>query len=195
VENQKYAEMVGNLSKCGNEITGSLNKEKSHAWHMATGIAGECLELLECAYKFENTGIFDSENAIEELGDIYFYVTGLANTYDELSVKIKPSLVDGDMQRVLNIFTEVSICGGEILDIVKKHCIYEKKIDFARLQEFIDKLLVSMLKVYNLVGVSHDEVIQHNVHKLLSGENARYATGSYSNEQAQDRADKMAEQG
>jgi hypothetical protein len=43
-----------------------------------------------------------------------------------------------------------------------------------------------MSRIRQIIGVTRDEVLEHNYKKLSK----RYALGKYSNEQAQDRADK-----
>ena len=191
----KFREMVRRLSKDGYEISTSIDGIKAHTWHMATGISGECSELLECACTFESTGLFDMENATEELGDIYFYLTGLVNVHVDLKIKHNPFNEFSGSEGILSVFSKIAIAGGGILDAVKKHCIYEKDMDYKVMQANIDMLILAMYKAYYIMGISHKEVVDANIHKLIGGDNARYATGTYSNEQAQDRADKMVEQG
>lgn len=188
---QEFRKIVTNLCKDGEQISSSLNGNKSHLWHMATGISGECTELLECADYFDDTGMFDQENAIEELGDIYFYSVGLVNGNENLTIKHNLLNNTTGTDNITKIATQIAIAGGGILDAIKKHCIYEKEIDIALVQKHIDNLMVEMYKAYYVMGVSHAEVLAANTYKLIGGENARYATGEYSNEQAQDRADKM----
>lgn len=55
----------------------NLTPEKLHALHMAIGIAGEAAELLDavCNHVLYGTD-FDMENAIEEMGDLEFYMEG-----------------------------------------------------------------------------------------------------------------------
>ena len=194
IENN-FKKMVANLCKDGEQITKSLDNKKSHSWHMATGISGECNEFLECANYFDETGIFDQENAIEELGDIYFYLVGLVNAHENLVIKHNPINNITGTETVLKIAININIAGGAILDAIKKHCIYEKEIDITLVQKNIDALITAMYKAYYVIGISHDEVLQANTYKLIGGERPRYSTGSYTNKQAQDRADKITEQG
>ena len=74
----KFKEMVAGLKKGGQQIIDSLTPEKADLLHMAVGISGEAGELLDCIKKhvIYNKPL-DRENAIEELGDIMFYLEGL----------------------------------------------------------------------------------------------------------------------
>lgn len=73
-----HATMVKSLAKPGSAIVESLTARKAHLWHMATGVAGEAGELLDCVKKavIYNKEL-DLENLIEELGDLEFYMEGL----------------------------------------------------------------------------------------------------------------------
>lgn len=74
----QYAQMVAALAKPGELIAAALTPEKAGMWHMATGISGEAGELLDAVKKhvIYNKPL-DRENAIEELGDLEFYMEGL----------------------------------------------------------------------------------------------------------------------
>ena len=59
------------------EYPKNLTPEKCHLLHMALGIFGEAAELLEAVYgHVSNNQPLDTENCIEEAGDIEFYVEG-----------------------------------------------------------------------------------------------------------------------
>ena len=77
---------------------------------------------------------------------------------------------------------------GELLDAVKKAVIYEKPLDVENVIEELSDLEFYMEGLRAAVGVTRDQCIAENLNKLLKG---RYKTGSYSNQQAQDRADKQ----
>ena len=75
---------------------------------------------------------------------------------------------------------------GELLDAVKKATIYNKPLDRENMIEELGDLEFYMSRIRQLINVSRDEVLEHNYAKLSK----RYAKGQYSNEQAQERADK-----
>lgn len=73
-----YADMVTALAKPGQDILDSLTPEGCHLWHMASCIPGEAGELFDAIKKFViYNKPLDLENAIEELGDLEFYMEGL----------------------------------------------------------------------------------------------------------------------
>lgn len=78
----KHNEMVAALAKPGQAIIDSLSETKAHALHMAVGISGEAGELLDAVKKhvIYNKPL-DRENAIEELGDLEFYMEGLRQAF------------------------------------------------------------------------------------------------------------------
>ena len=83
--------------------------------------------------------------------------------------------------------TGVSGEAGELLDAIKKHVIYQKPLDVENVKEELGDMLFYMSNLMQSVGLSFEEVLQHNVDKL----SIRYSSGSYSNKQAQERADKV----
>lgn len=109
--------MVASLAKPGEQIVTELTPEKAHQLHMAVGVSGESGELLDAIKKatIYNKQL-DRDNAIEELGDLEFYMEGLRQS----------------------------------------------------------------------LNITRHETIEANINKL----GKRYHQGSYSNEQAQQRADK-----
>ena len=75
---------------------------------------------------------------------------------------------------------------GELLDAVKKWVIYGKPLDVENVIEELGDLEFYMEGLRAELGLTREAVIQANIAKL----NKRYASGKYSNQQAQDRADK-----
>ena len=67
--------------------------------------------------------------------------------------------------------------------------IYQKPLDVENVKEELGDLLFYMSNLMQSVGLSFEEVLQHNVDKL----SVRYSSGKYSNTQAQERADKVSE--
>jgi len=80
---------------------------------------------------------------------------------------------------------------GEVTDIIKKTIIYNRELPRDKLIEEIGdlKFYIEGLKQY--YQISNNEVIRANLTKLLTGKNARYPSGRYSNQQANKRADKQ----
>lgn len=77
---------------------------------------------------------------------------------------------------------------GELLDAIKKHVVYGKPLDLANVVEELGDLEFYMQQLRNNLGLTREECLQANVAKL----SVRYAAGAYTDQQAQDRADKNA---
>ena len=86
-----------------------------------------------------------------------------------------------------HMVTGISGEAAEILDCFKKHVVYQKPLDIENAKEELGDLLFYMSNLMQSVGLSFEEVLQHNIDKL----SVRYASGKYSNQQAQERADKV----
>ena len=87
---------------------------------------------------------------------------------------------------LLHMGCGVSTEANELLDAIKKHTIYQKPLDVENIKEELGDLLFYMSNLMQSVGLSFEEVLHHNIDKL----SVRYSSGSYSNSQAQQRADK-----
>jgi NTP pyrophosphatase (non-canonical NTP hydrolase) len=88
--------------------------------------------------------------------------------------------------------TGISGEAGELLDAVKKHVIYQKELDRVNVIEELGDLEFYMEAFRGIIGVTRDEVLEVNLHKLVEGPNARYSNSEYSDKKAQDRADKQS---
>lgn len=75
---------------------------------------------------------------------------------------------------------------GELLDAVKKHWIYNKPLDVTNVIEELGDLRFYIQAVMNVLGISEQQVVQENANKLC----VRYKQLRYSDEDAQQRADK-----
>lgn len=76
---------------------------------------------------------------------------------------------------------------GELVGALKKHCIYGKELDFANVIEELGDIEFALSGIRTSLGIDRDRVLADNVFKL----NKRYSSGSYSDEQAKARADKV----
>ncbi len=82
--------------------------------------------------------------------------------------------------------TGVSGEAGELLDAVKKHVAYNREIDRENVIEELGDLEFYMEGIRQAVGVTREEVLLANKTKLFK----RYAGFNFSNQAAQERADK-----
>lgn len=105
----------------------------------------------------------------------------LSKNGSEIIKELNPTKAD-----LLHMAVGVSGEAGELLDAVKKATIYNKPLDHENMIEELGDLEFYMSRIRQIIGVTRDEVLEHNYKKLSK----RYSAGKYSNEQAQDRADK-----
>lgn len=165
---EDYAKLVSELKKPGLLICEEMTPFKVDLLHMAIGIMGEVVE-----YQRATT----PDNIIEELGDICFFLEGIRQI-----IKV-PSDQYMDVTPVSLIWD-----ASELLDLVKKVCIYNKPLlpvlpGITRQIATIDMMLDLCIASHGLTG---EQVIEANMAKMQK----RYASGNYSNKQAIERADK-----
>lgn len=77
---------------------------------------------------------------------------------------------------------------GELLDAIKRWTIYQKPLDRKNVIEELGDIEFFLEGLRQELQISRDETLVGNMQKLSK----RYHQGSYSNEQAQQRADKQA---
>lgn len=76
---------------------------------------------------------------------------------------------------------------GELLDAIKKATIYRKPLDKENVIEECGDILFFVQGILNYYCLTLDDAVEQNREKLSK----RYSAGKYSNEQAQQRADKQ----
>jgi len=76
---------------------------------------------------------------------------------------------------------------GELLDAIKKACIYRKPLDVANVREECGDILFYVTGLLDSIGCNLDEVISENMSKLST----RYQSLAFSNHDAIARADKQ----
>lgn len=80
---EDFKKHVNKRKKDGSEILNSLTPEKCDMLHMAVGASTEANELLDAFKKHVIYGKeLDVVNVREELGDLLFYMQGIANILD-----------------------------------------------------------------------------------------------------------------
>lgn len=87
-----------------------------------------------------------------------------------------------------NLHMAVGICGeaGELIDAIKKAAVYNKTLDRDNVIEELGDLEFYMEGLRQQLKISREETITNNITKLLK----RYKSGKFSDQEAQDRADK-----
>lgn len=89
------------------------------------------------------------------------------------------------------IHMAMGICGeaGELLDAIKKKTIYQKPIDRTNVVEELGDLEFYMEGLRQELGITREETLKENILKLST----RYTGLKYSNQAAQERKDKSAQ--
>lgn len=116
--------------------------------------------------------------------DFAAMVAKLSKQGDSIKNELTPK-----QAHLLHMAVGISGEAGELLDAVKKHAIYQKSLDVTNVVEELGDLEFFMEGLRAALGISRDEVLAKNIYKL----SVRYLSGRYSNEQAQQRADKHDE--
>jgi hypothetical protein len=148
------------------------------------------------------------ENITEELGDHLFYEGALriATELEELPDEFRqPKLWtassplsranQGQPRKLVlcELISLHSVIAGDILDVVKKRVMYRKELDRDKLTHLLVDDCWVVQGIADILGISENDIRTHNLNKLERGANARYKDG-YSDQAAQDRADKKGEE-
>jgi NTP pyrophosphatase (non-canonical NTP hydrolase) len=94
-----------------------------------------------------------------------------------------------EKMHTLHMAAGISGEAGELLDAVKKYVIYNKALDRVNVIEELGDLEFYMEGLRQGLNITREETILANIAKL----GVRYASGGYSDQQAQERADKEPE--
>lgn len=92
-----------------------------------------------------------------------------------------------DKADLLHMAVGIAGEGGELLDQVKRHTIYDKDLDRANVVEELGDLEFFLEGIRQNLGITREETLQSNFDKL----GVRYKGHEYSDEQAQLRRDKV----
>ena len=112
-----------------------------------------------------------------------------ALTLDRPSYEPLREQMNGPELRLVHATMGISGEAGELLDAVKKHVFYRKPLDVDNVKEEIGDIMWYAAIALDAVGSSFEEVMALNQAKLSK----RYSSGSFSEKQAQERADKQNE--
>lgn len=112
------------------------------------------------------------------------FVNAIVKPGHEILTQLTPA-----QAHLLHMAVGVSGEAGELLDTIKKHCIYQKQIDLDNIKEEAGDILFYLTGLLNELDMSLEDCINANTAKL----SRRYSSGSYSNEAAIARADKVEE--
>jgi NTP pyrophosphatase (non-canonical NTP hydrolase) len=110
------------------------------------------------------------------------FVNSIVKPGDEIIRQLTPH-----QAHLLHMAVGVSGEAGELLDAIKKHCVYQKQINMDNVIEEAGDILFYLTGLLNDLNISLEDCIKANIDKLSK----RYPNG-YSNAAAIARADKGA---
>ena len=177
-----YALMVKDLLK-------DMGSHAATVLHAALGISGEAGETIPAVIRD------DFPNMVEELGDGLFYAQGLLNMFGWTLEEMLETIASGDDQDLIDDFLQSPGAGmvyyaSNIIDEVKKTWAYNKEMNVPALKYSLGMYYRMLEETLSEWDLTFDDIEAHNQNKLVSGPNARYPSGKYSDAAAQARADK-----
>lgn len=175
-----YAEMVSQLKKSGEDIIAGWTPLHASRAHMLTGIYDEYMEVTEALILLEGVKL-ELDNTVElakELGDLMFYLIGLAQDYHIEAQVLAYPLPEPSRDALQSMITATTM--------VKRHLYYNKPLDTLELAVALRKLIANITELAGGIGRSLEDILDLNQEKLLEG---RYQAGMYSDEQANERED------
>jgi hypothetical protein len=183
-----YGDMVRALFK-------AMPKQSDEIMHAAIGIAGERRELYAATHR---------SNFIEEAGDLEFYIQALCQTHQPIGDAVQALLEDGMLEALLsedltlsNVFEIMDDSATAILDHSKKIWAYTKPVSEEPVQGMANavvELYTCLGFLYRMLGIKegHGAIMLQNAEKLV-GKGGRFESFTYSDADAQARADKAGD--
>lgn len=170
----KHRSMVLALRKDPESIRASLDVRGANLLHAAIGLAGEGLEFIMAHWQG------DGETMVEEAGDILFYGTLVEL---ELHLALEPARIDNGPEDPLELLITAL---NETVDLIKKRVIYEKPVPTEEIAWQLALTYRHLERVLRLINSSLAIARLANATKLEK----RYPQGTFTNADAQARADK-----
>ena len=120
-----------------------------HQIHMMLGVTGEFFKEMYVAIGSE-----DNEKAADEIGDVLWYLAGLARSFGMSSFIAKDNESD------------VFIAIGSIAEALKKKFVYGKDYDLEEMQESVFKIYETLEEACESADLDIKLVMQKNIEKL-----------------------------
>ena len=109
------------------------------------------------------------------------FVASRVKPGDKIAKEMSPSKA-----HLLHMVVGISGEAGELLDAVKKWAIYNKPLDRENILEELGDIEFYLEGFRQAIGATRETILNNNIAKLSD----RYSSGSYSDDQAINRADK-----
>ena len=175
-----YAEMVGRLKKSGEDIIAGWTPLHASRAHMLTGIYDEYLAVTEALILLDGVKVDldNTEDLAKELGDLMFYLIGLAQDYHIEAQVLAYPLPEPSRDALQSMIATTTM--------VKRHLYYNKPLDTLELAVSIRKFIANVASLAAGTGRTLEDILDLNQEKLLGG---RYKEGKFSDDQANNRED------
>lgn len=193
---QKHKEMTIRLAKPGEAILKSLSAFDCDFTHMGGCLGGEASELFDAVNEYMGSEATATGDLLEELGDYAFYLVKCSSFFDRPWHGRVSSIPSPN-----NNCVELMRLGGHFWDVVKRAVIYRKPIDApdskyngrtlaAVSVDYLNQMEERFNAIMTFYNFNLEEVLEANYEKLAGVDKGRYSSGSYSDQQAQERKDK-----
>lgn len=207
----EHSAMVKDLAKPGADILASLKPEDCDRFHHTLGINSEVAELIRASREWHELSRNGTRSEVEannrklaeERGDWEFYLEGQRQNIG-LPRDLDTAAPEHTARELSEVLLDLAEAASLLCDPTKRIVFYRKheiqptaEQNEAALSEqnkrtvdcidHIDRLLQEWGVI---VGVTREEALEANMHKLLKGDTARYKGGTYSDKAAAGRADK-----
>lgn len=98
-------------------------------------------------------------------------------------------LLKADTEQLMKLHCALGVCGeaGELADAIKREQVYKKPADVENIREELGDLFFYLHATMQMYDLTEQDVLQGNTDKLCR----RYVSLAYSDQAAQDRADKL----
>lgn len=156
-----------------------LGSNQEDIIHASIGLIGEAVEL---------ANFVDTENFVEELGDLEFYYEHACQVIRRIAAFGPQKPVDREELRSIELapIERLIFWTGELLDIAKKSWVYQKDMQSLNWSDPLGRIQIILSVLANQHGVTRLDVQEKNRAKLIK----RYPSG-YTDAAAQARADKV----
>lgn len=138
----------------------NVDEKMQKTLHAVMGILTETDELDDNMYAMK----FDSTNALEEVGDVMWYIAIILREYPEVS-PYKSFSAYVDSKHALRMLIKNS---HKMLDLLKKKIFYNKEMDMVKFENYLSEIFTSTESIVDLYGINIEDVMQKNIDKLVA---------------------------
>lgn len=181
-----------NTNVKGNNVSHEFDNETNqciHCHYTAADIIANGISEVHCiprARQAQMDMVLKTQGDPQEVRDYHSQmVAGLCKNGEEIR-----GTMTGAQMHALHMAIGISGESGEIIDAIKKWCVYQGVLSVDNIIEELGDLEFYMEGLRQAFGIEREATLEANHRKL----GKRYRDHQYSDQQAQDRADKVGEE-